>query len=76
MSFIQLGETVRIYYEDDYFDEGEVKSLCDGIVTVDFYDWIEQWQETDFSIREMFHEGKEVLVPKQRGTILIDFRRP
>lgn len=75
MSFVQVGEPVRIYYEEDCFDEGEVKSVRDGVVVVDFYDWIEQWSETDFSIQELFLEGKEVLVPNSNGTVIVDFRR-
>jgi len=74
MSFIRVGDLVRLYYADDCFDEGEVLSVTDGIVVVDFWDWTEQWHDTEFTIRDLFHEGIEVLVPTQRGTIVVDFR--
>ena len=74
MSFVQTGDLVRIYYEDDFFDEGTVSAVVDDLITVDFYDWIEQWPDSAFRIRDLFYEGIEVLVPTQRGTIVIDFR--
>ena len=74
MSFILAGNLVRIYYEDGFFDEGEVATVVDDLVTVDFYDWIEQWPDTAFHIRDLFYEGIEVLVPTRRGTIVVDFR--
>lgn len=74
MSFVHRGEIVRLYHEEYCYDEGEVLSVIDGIVTVDFYDWIERWPESALNIRELFHEGKEVLVPTRRGEIVLDFR--
>ena len=74
MSFIKVGEKVRIYYEDDAFDEGEVTLVRDGLVIVDFYDWVEQWREDQFALQELYMEGVEVLVPKSDGVMLSDFR--
>lgn len=81
MSFIQIGEVVRIYYEEDWFDrddtpfdEGQVIAIDGDLITVDFWDWIERWQESAFSLFDLFREGKEVLVPTQRGEIVQDFR--
>ena len=73
MSFIQVGDRVRLYYEENYFDEGEVIGVADGIL-VDFYDWAERWPEDDFRIRELFYEGIEVLVPVRRGEIVIRYQ--
>ena len=76
MSFIQIGDRVRIYYEENCFDEGDVVSANDPIV-VDFYDWVERWASADeFGLTELFYEGIEVLVPVRRGEIVIDYRKP
>ena len=75
MSFIQVGDVVRIYYEEYCFDEGEVTSVIGNMVTVDFYDWIERWCDTDLRLDELFLEGKEVLIPVRRGELVVDFRR-
>jgi len=72
MSFIQVGDIVRIYYDSDCFDEGEVISVGD-VVTVDLYDWIECWHEWEFTLNELYYEGIEVLEPITRGTIVVDF---
>lgn len=74
MSYIQVGNIVRIYHADDCFDEGVVTDTLDERITVDFYDWIERWEESEFALRELFLEGMEVLVPSSRGKIMIDFR--
>jgi hypothetical protein len=74
MSFIRVGDVVRIYYEEHCFDEGEVTLIIDDIVTVDFYDWIERWCEADFRLDELFYECKDVLIPVRRGEVVIDFR--
>lgn len=74
MSYIVVGAIVRIYYEEQCFDEGEVTTVEGSLITVDFYDWIERWSENQFVLRELFYEGMEVLVPIQRGSIVVDFR--
>ena len=72
MSFIRLGEVVRLYYEDGFFDEGRVVSL--DPITVDFLDWTESWtDDTVFAIEELFYEGVEVLIPRCRGLLVIDY---
>jgi hypothetical protein len=48
--------------------------VVNDIVTVDFYDWIERWPDTEFHIHDLFYEGIEVLIPTRRGTIVIDYR--
>ena len=75
MGYIQCGDLVRIYYDIDEFDEGEVTSIDQETVTVDFYDWIERFPENVFTIRDLFYEGVEVLMPVQRGKVVVDFRR-
>jgi len=72
MSFIHLGEIVRLYYEEFCFDEGRVIAL--DPVTVDFLDWIEVWTDAAvFTLRDLYHEGIEVLIPVQRGVVVLDF---
>ena len=72
MPFIRLGEVVRLYYEDAFFDEGIVVSL--NPITVDFFDWTESWlDDTVFAIEELFYEGMEVLIPRYRGLLVVDF---
>lgn len=75
MSFIQLGEKVRIYHEEYCFEEGEVVLIEADLVTVDFWDWKERWHDSDFAIHDSFLDGLEVLVPVRRGEIVIDYRR-
>jgi hypothetical protein len=76
MSFIQIGDRVRIYYEENCFDEGEVISAHELIV-VDFYDWVERWpDDRAFGLTELFYEGIEVLVPVRRGEIVVEYLRP
>jgi hypothetical protein len=74
MSYVVVGATVRIYYDDDSFDEGEVTAVVGDLITVDFYDWIERWNDHEFRLQELFYECREVLIPIQRGTIMVDFR--
>lgn len=75
MSYVCVGDAVRIYYEDHFFDEGEVTVVCHDGISVDFYDWIEQWQDDSvFALVELFYEGIAVLVPIHRGIIVIDYR--
>lgn len=40
---LTVGMKVRTYDKDDWFNEGEITKIKDGIVTVDFGDWIEAW---------------------------------
>ena len=75
MGFIQCGDLVRIYYDIDEFDEGEVASIDQESIIVDFYDWVERFPENVFTLRDLFYEGVEVLMPVQRGQVVIDFRR-
>jgi hypothetical protein len=76
MSYICAGDKVRIYYEEQCFDEGEVTAVNGALITVDFYDWIERWGDDQFVLRDLYYEGIEVLVPIRRGTIVADFRPP
>lgn len=70
---IHVGAKVRVYHRSDFFDEGEVKTIEDGTVFVDFYDWIERFPLDGFS---MIHpQGVEVFVPKDKGVVFTDFRR-
>ena len=74
MSFIQVGDLVRVYYDEFCYDEGEVISVEGDVITVDFYDWIERFCEADFRLEELFLECVEVLIPVRRGEVVIDFR--
>lgn len=75
MSFIRVGDAVRIYYEEHCYDEGEVTAVIGDEIVVDFYDWIERWSESDFRLDELFYEAREMLIPRRRGEIVVDFRR-
>lgn len=75
MSFIQVGDCVRIYYEPNCFDEGKVITVIGNLIIVDFLDWIEQWTDDTFQIQDLFYEASEVLVPICRGEIVLDYRR-
>jgi hypothetical protein len=72
---LTVGCAVRVYYDEETFDEGEVKSIVNGQVVVDFYDWIEQWKsDSEFLIMELYFEAKSVWTPLTDGEIVVDFR--
>ena len=72
---ITVGAAVRIYYDEDTFDEGEVRHIADGQIDVDFYDWIERWTHPgQFGSDHLWLEGKDVLIPIESGTVITDFR--
>jgi hypothetical protein len=75
MSFVQVGDCVRIYYEPNCFDEGKVISVVGHLVTVDFLDWVEEFTDDTFKILDLFYEGIEVLVPVRRGKIVLRYGR-
>ena len=70
---IHVGAKVRIYYDDDFFDEGEVVKIDNEIVTVDFYDWIEQWNNATFHEGYPWAYGADFYITKERGTKIEDF---
>lgn len=73
---IQAGTTVRIYYDSDTFDEGEVIVNDQPYIVVDFYDWVERWPNLDaFEILLPYLECKVILMPKTRGDIIIDYQQ-
>lgn len=70
-----VGCPVRVYYDEETFDEGEVKEMTETHVFVDFYDWIERWTaDAQFVIRELYSEHKAVWVPVRPGVLVMDFR--
>lgn len=71
---LTLSDNIRIYYEDDYFDEGEIRTIDGDEITVDFYDWIER-----FDIKQLRKKyplpNLEVIETSSRGKIIKDFRK-
>lgn len=39
----QAGHIVRLYGEDEWFNEGTVTGVAHGYVHVDFGDWVQSW---------------------------------
>lgn len=75
MESIEIGALVRVYYDQDTFDEGEIRSVAHGEIEVDFYDWIERWSsETQFAFEASFYENIEFLLPLLPGEIIADYR--
>lgn len=76
MNLINLtpSDNIRIYYGDDCFDEGEIRTIDENKITVDFYDWIEL-----FDIKQLRKKypmvGVEVIETSSRGKIIRDFRK-
>jgi hypothetical protein len=72
---LAVGCIVRVYYDEETFDEGEVKSITETHVQVDFYDWIEQWNSaSQFMMVDLYLEAISVWVPTVDGEITVDFR--
>jgi hypothetical protein len=73
---VEIGMLVRLYYDSDTFDEGEVKAMTEDGIDVDFYDWIERWPSAaQFSPGNSYFEAdKQFLVPNIAGEIITDFR--
>jgi hypothetical protein len=70
---LTIGSIVRLYYDQDTFDEGKVCALNDQHVDVDFYDWIERWPISKLSAYELWYEAKTVFTPLEDGQIILDF---
>lgn len=52
-----LGASVRKYYDDDMFDEGEIIEIDDDRIKIDFYDWIECSLASTFVELDRYLEG-------------------
>jgi hypothetical protein len=73
MRQFNVGQIVRIFYDDDCFDEGFIREINDHI-EVDFYDWITIWPLTaEFSVQSLHHERISYLVPLEVGTVVATF---
>jgi len=70
---LTVGSIVRLYYDQDTFDEGKVCDITDQSVDVDFYDWIERWPISKLSVYDLWYEAKTVYTPVENGEIVIDF---
>lgn len=76
MPNVSLGAVVRIYYDEDTFDEGEITLAQPDRIEVDFYDWIECWTSAaQFVADKSFFTGRMVLIPNTAGIIIKDFRK-
>jgi hypothetical protein len=74
MSQITIGSAVRLYYDEDTFDEGCVTHAADDRVVVDFYDWIAEWPGiASFGCDRSYLGVPGVFVPLQKGTITTRF---
>lgn len=70
---LEVGQIVRIFYEEDCFDEGFIREIGQHI-EVDFYDWIATWPLTaEFSLQSLHHERVSYLVPRHAGTVVATF---
>lgn len=69
---MEPSAVVRLYDEGDWFSEGRVTKIEDGRVTVDFADWMEEFDGSDLQLSYMLFQ--EVWVVVRRGTITVDFR--
>jgi hypothetical protein len=70
---IVIGAHVRIYYEENSFDEGVVIIVTDTEIVVDFYDWIERWPPHQFELRDLYYENKQILSPLTQGEVVTRF---
>jgi hypothetical protein len=66
----RCGDTVRLYINEENFDEGVVIETNATNIVVDFYDWLELWPIDEPMRNEAcFSSGCWYWVPNGRGII-------
>lgn len=68
---MNIGEKVRIYVEDDWFDEGRIIELEQDHVIVDFLDWKQKFNHSELQ-KNYIHFSK-IWVAISKGEILERF---
>lgn len=73
---ISVGDEVRIYGDDDWFNTGRVSEIDDeaDTVDVDFADWIQRYPRA--ALREAWPLYERVLIPWETGETVEDYRDP
>jgi hypothetical protein len=71
MPTIDTEAVVRLY-EGEWFSEGRVTKIENGLVTVDFCDWVERFEAGALAVEYPLYQ--EVWVVCRRGEIVADFR--
>jgi hypothetical protein len=68
---VSVGSTVRIYHDEDWYDEGAVTEITGSSILVDFADWIQCWDAGD--LRAAVIHYKVVFIPTSEGIRTADF---
>jgi hypothetical protein len=68
-----LGAVVRIYADDDSFDEGAIYAMTDRYVDVEFYDWQQRWPTSALRSFHPWLDQIEVLCPTSEGEVTRTF---
>ena len=66
-----IGEQVRIYAEDDWFDEGRIVEISQDCVIVDFLDWKQKYKRAE--LRKNYIHFIKIWVAISEGEILERF---
>lgn len=72
MPFV-LGALVRIYADDDSFDEGTICTIFEGYIDVEFYDWQQRWPRAELQHFLTWPDQREVLRPTGVGEVIRTF---
>jgi hypothetical protein len=68
-----LGAAVRIYADDDSFDEGAVCQISDCYIDVEFYDWQQRWPTGALRQLLTWPDQRQVLCPSTDGEVIRTF---
>jgi hypothetical protein len=71
---LNVGTVVRIYYDNDIFDEGTVIRNESDEIDVDFYDWISRWSSPAQFVIGDCYGTKDFMVPTTAGKVIAVFR--